>query len=84
MLSLPRAWVQSLVRELRSRKPHSVAKAKKIEVAHCSIIYGSIKQEQNQSIYQEGISHVNRLKHDTEQAQAKWDENSKWPKRLKV
>ena len=58
--------------------------SKKIEVAHCSIIYSSIKQEQNQSIYLEGNSHVNRLKHDTEQAQAKWDENSKWPKRLKV
>ena len=28
MLSLLRAWIQSLVRELRSCKPHSVAKKK--------------------------------------------------------
>ena len=29
VLSLPRAWVQSLVGELRSRKPHGAAKLKK-------------------------------------------------------
>ena len=29
MLSMPRVQVQSLVRELRSHKPHSVAKKKK-------------------------------------------------------
>ena len=29
VLSLPRAWVQSLVGELRSRKPRGVAKKKK-------------------------------------------------------
>ena len=29
MLSLLKAWVQSLVRELRSHKPHSVAKKTK-------------------------------------------------------
>ena len=29
LLSLPRAWVQSLVRELRSHKPRGVAKINK-------------------------------------------------------
>ena len=39
------------------------AQNKKTEVAHCSIIYSSIKQGQNQSVYQEGSRHVNWLTH---------------------
>ena len=35
MLSLPRAWVQSLVGELRSRKPHGMAKKKGGLSARC-------------------------------------------------
>ena len=39
MLSLPRACVQPLVRELRSHKPHSVAPKKKKYMFVCVCVY---------------------------------------------
>ena len=39
MLSLPRAWVQSLVRELKSHKPHGTNKEKESIIVVFTVLF---------------------------------------------